>query len=126
MEKSERDPQTESIIACAIEVHKELGPGLLESLYEEALAMEFGIRGLRFFRQVQLPVMYEGIALPASLRVDLVVEDAVVVELKCVEQLLPVHSAQVLSYMRLGGWKKGLLMNFKVATLAGGIRRLVL
>lgn len=88
--------------------------------------MELGIRGLRFLRQVQLPVMYKGFALPASLRVDLVVEDAVVVELKCVEQLLPVHSAQVLSYMRLGGWKKGLLMNFKVATLAGGIRRLVM
>ncbi len=126
MEKAERDPQTESIIACAIEVHKELGPGLLESIYESAMALELGSRGIRFLRQLQLPVLYKGTRIDGTLRVDLLVEDSVVVEVKCVDQLLPVHAAQVLSYMRLGGWSKGLLMNFKVANLAGGIRRLML
>lgn len=120
------DTLSEKIIGCAIAVHRELGPGLLESIYEEALGIELTRLGVSFLRQVPLPVVYKGALLSGSFRVDMVVENTVVVELKCVETLLPVHEAQLLSYLRLGGWKIGLLMNFKSSILKQGLRRILL
>lgn len=117
---------TERIISCALSVHRELGPGLLESIYEEALSIELGDAGLGFLRQVGIPLSYKGRALAGNLRADLVVENSVVLELKTVDAILPVHEAQLLSYLRLGGWKVGLLLNFKTAMLREGIKRLVL
>jgi len=99
---------------------------LLESAYEECLCRELSLRGVRFERQRTLPVEYKGWRLDCGYRLDLVVEDEVVVEVKAVEALLPVHEAQLLSYMKLGGWKVGLLINFNVAMLKEGIRRRVL
>jgi len=117
---------TEKIIGAAIEVHKTIGPGLLESAYEECLAHEMRIRGLNFERQVPLSVAYKGVALDCGYRLDFLVEKAVVVELKAVESLQPIHEAQVLTYLKLGGWTVGLLINFNVSVLKGGIKRLVL
>lgn len=117
---------TEAIIGAAIEVHRELGPGLLESAYEECLCRELEIRGLRFSRQVPLPLKYKGIDLDCGYRVDLIVEDAVVIELKCVEKVLPVHEAQLLTYMRLSGKRVGLILNFLAANLTAGLKRKVL
>ncbi len=126
MEKGKEADLTERIIACAIAVHRELGPGLLESIYEEALTIELAASGLRFVRQVEMPVVYKDTPLSGSFRMDLVVENKVVVELKAVEAILPVHEAQLLSYLRMGGWEVGLLINFKTALLRDGIRRLAL
>jgi len=126
MERGKEAELTERIIACAIAVHRELGPGLLESIYEEALTIELAASGLRFVRQVEMPVAYKGTPLSGSFRMDLVVENRVVVELKAVEAILPVHEAQLLSYLRMGGWEVGLLINFKTALLRDGIRRIVL
>ena len=117
---------TETIIGAAIDVHRELGPGLLESAYEECLCHELHIRGLAFARQVDLPVRYKGLSLDCGYRLDVVVENRVVVELKSTEQLLPVHQAQLLTYLRLSGKRVGLLMNFNVAVLKDGIVRRVL
>jgi GxxExxY protein len=117
---------TESIIGAAVEVHKALGPGLLESAYETCLCREFDLSGLRYQRQVALPVSYKGIALDAGCRADLLVEDAVVVEIKSVESLVPVHEAQLLTYLKLSGRKVGLLMNFNVPVLKEGLVRRVL
>jgi len=117
---------TERIIGCAIEVHRELGPGLLESMYEEALAMELEAAGIPFLRQVEIPVLYKGRELPGKYRLDLLVSSLVVVELKCVEMLLPVHEAQLLTYLKLGDWRTGLLLNFNTALLRDGIRRMVI
>jgi GxxExxY protein len=117
---------TEAIIGAAIEVHRNLGPGLLESAYEECLCHELQLRNLPFRRQVSLPVIYKGIKLECSYRIDLVVNDEVVVELKSVDLLQPIHEAQLLTYMRLGGWKVGLLLNFNVPVLKHGIKRMVL
>ena len=125
-EKGNEEELTERIIACAIAVHRELGPGLLESIYEEAMTVELANGGSQFARQVEIPVSYKGIALSGSFRVDMVIENKVVLELKTVESILPVHEAQLLSYMRLGGWQIGLLLNFKSALLRDGIRRMVL
>jgi GxxExxY protein len=122
----EVDRLTEAIIGAAIEVHRALGPGLLESAYEECLAHELGLRGLPFERQVALPVTYKGVRLDAGYRLDLVVARSVVVELKAVQAIEPIHEAQLLSYLRLGGWKVGLLINFHVPVLKDGIRRRVL
>lgn len=126
MERGKEAELTERIIACAIAVHRELGPGLLESIYEEALTIELATSGLRFVRQVEMPVVYKGTPLSGSFRLDLVVENKVVVELKALEAILPVHEAQLLSYLRMGGWEVGLLINFKTALLRDGIRRLAL
>ncbi|HRZ65253.1 MAG TPA: GxxExxY protein [Spirochaetia bacterium] len=126
MEKGKEAELTERIIACAIAVHRELGPGLLESIYEEALTMELGMNDLLFVRQVEMPVFYKGVALSGCFKADFVVEGKVVLELKSVEHILPVHEAQLLSYMKLGGWDVGLLINFKSAMLRDGIRRIVL
>ncbi|MEJ5226122.1 MAG: GxxExxY protein [Anaerolineales bacterium] len=117
---------TEAVIGAAIEVHRHLGPGLLESAYEECLCHELGLRNIAFQRQVALPVVYKGVQLDCGYRVDLLVKDEVVVELKAVEQLLPIHDAQILTYMRLGGWKVGLSLNFNQPVLKQGIKRLVL
>jgi len=118
---------TEKIIGAVIEVHHALGPGLLESAYEECLCREFNLRGLTFQRQVQLPVEYKGVKLDCGYRLDLIVQDDVVLELKCVEHTLPVHEAQLLTYLKLTGKHVGIIINFNVATLVrGGIVRKVL
>jgi GxxExxY protein len=115
---------TEKIIGSAITVHKQLGPGLLESVYEECLAYEFTRDGLSFQRQLQVPVIYKDIRMECGFRVDLLVEHQVVVELKAVEQLGPLHEAQILTYLKLGGWPVGLLINFNSILLKNGIHRL--
>jgi GxxExxY protein len=123
---SQRDPLTEKIIAAAIEVHRHLGPGLLESVYEDCLCHELRLRGLRFERQIPIPLNYKGLKLESTYRLDIVVENQVVLELKAVEQILPVFKAQLLSYLRLSGKRVGLLINFHVSSVAQGIVRLVL
>jgi GxxExxY protein len=117
---------TGTVIGAAIEVHRALGPGLLESAYEECLCRELSLRKIPFERQRSLPVKYKGVSLDCGYRLDLLVADQVVVEVKAVEKLLPIHEAQLLTYLRLGGWKAGLLLNFNVPALKRGIRRLVL
>ncbi len=117
---------TGEIIGAAIEVHRALGPGLLESAYEECLCHELTLRGVAFQRQVPLPLAYKGTQLDCGYRLDLLVEDTVVVEVKAVQEVLPLHEAQLLTYLRLGGWKVGLLLNFNVPVLRRGIRRLIL
>ena len=116
---------TESIIGAAIDVHNELGPGLLESTYETCLAFELAQRGLKLEQQKSLPVIYRKINLNCSYRMDLFVEDVVIVEIKTVDRLAPIHQAQMLSYLKLSGFKVGLLINFNVRVLRDGIRRLV-
>ncbi len=116
---------TETIIGSAIEVHKHLGPGLLESAYEVCLGYEIANRGLKVVRQMQLPVRYKEVHLDCGYRVDLLVQDSVVVELKVVERLEPIHDAQVLTYSRLSGCKVGLLLNFNTPILREGIKRIV-
>ena len=117
---------TEAVIGAAIEVHKHLGPGLLESAYEECLCHELNLRNIQFQRQVPLPVVYKGTKLDCGYRIDLLVKNEVVVELKAVEGILPIHEAQTLTYMRLGGWKVGLIINFNVPIVVKGVKRLVL
>ena len=117
---------TEQIIGAAIEVHQVLGPGLLESAYEECLCHELKLRGLSFERQRPLPVEYKGIELECSYRLDLLVENVIVVEIKAVSAIEPIHEAQLLTYLRIGGWRIGLLVNFNVPVLKNGIRRRVL
>jgi GxxExxY protein len=118
---------TGNIIGAAIEVHRALGPGLLESAYEECLCREFSLRQMPFQRQVPLPVEYKGVKLDCGYRLDLVVQNEVILELKCVEHLLPVHDAQLLTYLKLTGKRVGMIINFNVAILVkGGIVRKVL
>jgi len=117
---------TTSIIGSAIEVHKLLGPGLLESAYEECLAREFTLRRIPFERQKPMPVVYKEVKLECGYRMDFVVDSRVVVELKVVDSLAPIHAAIVLTYLRLSGCKIGLLMNFNVTVLKNGIRRFIL
>jgi GxxExxY protein len=124
--KKKIDILTDRIIGAAIQVHRELGPGLLESAYEACLFYELCDRSLRVERQKSLPVKYRGIVLDCGYRIDLLVEDKVIIELKAVEQLLPIHRAQVLSYLKLSGCRLGLLINFNVLLLKRGIQRLVL
>lgn len=116
---------TEKVIGCAIKVHRALGPGLLESTYEVCLAHELVKEGLKVKTQVALPVVYDGLRLDAGYRIDMLVEDAVIVELKSIESLHLIHEAQVISYLKLSGKKIGLLINFNVKLLKGGIKRLV-
>jgi GxxExxY protein len=116
---------TEKIIGAAIEVHKALGPGLLESAYEGCLAHELSLANVYFERQVPLPVLYKSLQLDCGYRIDFLVEKTVVVELKAVEGLQPVHQAQLLTYLKLGGWPIGLFINFNVAVLKKGIKRMV-
>jgi len=116
---------TEQIIGAAIAVHKALGPGLLESTYEACLAYELVQRGLKVERQKELPVTYQSVRLDCGYRIDLLVADLVIVELKVVETIAPVHEAQILSYLKLSGCKVGLLINFNVKVLKNGIRRFI-
>ncbi len=120
------DPLTRAIIGAAIEVHRALGPGLLESVYETCLADEFERRGIVFVRQVSLDIEYKGKRLDGGLRIDLLVEDQVVVEIKAVDALNAVHEAQLMTYMRLARKPIGLLMNFNVPVLRDGIKRRIL
>jgi GxxExxY protein len=122
----ELNQMTEAVIGAGIEVHRHLGPGLLESAYEHCLCHELTLQKIPFQRQIRLPVKYKGILLDCGYRIDLLVADQVLVELKSVEKLEPVHEAQLLSYLRLGGWKVGLLMNFNVPVLKDGIKRRML
>lgn len=117
---------TERIIASAIEVHRHLGPGLLESAYEECFCHELHLGGILFERQKPLPLEYKGIKLDCGYRMDIVVDKKVVLELKCVDKITPVHEAQLLTYLRLSNIKVGLIVNFYTAVLKDGIKRLVL
>jgi GxxExxY protein len=121
-----RDPLTEQVIGLAIAVHRELGPGLLESAYEECLCYELKNRGLDFGRQVPLAVSYKGVRLDCGYRIDIVVGRKLLLEIKAVDKLLPIHEAQILTYLRLSRIKVGLLMNFNTIVLKDGIRRIVL
>ncbi|MFA3781574.1 GxxExxY protein [Melioribacteraceae bacterium 4301-Me] len=116
---------TNVIIGCAIEVHKELGPGLLESAYEECLAYELVKRGLKIERQKPVPVVYKEIELECGYRIDILVEDKVVLELKTVDEFNPIHEAQILTYLKFAQKKVGLLINFNVLRLKDGIKRFI-
>jgi len=116
---------TREIIGAAIDVHRTLGPGLLESAYEECLAHELSLRGIRFEKQKPLPVVYKDVKLECGYRMDLLVDGRVVVELKAVDALAPIHDAILLTYLRLSGCQIGLLLNFNVPALKDGVRRLV-
>ena len=114
------------VVEAAFAVHAALGPGLLEGVYEICLLHELQKRGLKAERQVSLPVIYDGLTLEEGLRLDMLVEDALVLELKAVEEILPVHLAQVLTYLKLSGRRLGLLINFNVARIKDGIKRIIL
>ena len=114
------------VIGCAIEVHKHLGPGLLESAYEQCLAHELRVADIPFRLQHAVPVEYKGVHLDCGYRIDVLVDEKIVVEIKSVDQLAPVHEAQLLTYMRLAGMSVGLLVNFNVRVLKDGIKRMVL
>jgi GxxExxY protein len=120
------DELSNKVIGCAIEVHRELGPGLLESTYEQCLAYELNQAKIPFKLQVELPVEYKQIRLDCGYRIDPMADDRLIVELKSVDQLLAIHEAQVLTYMKLAGMKVGLLINFNVAVLKNGVRRFVI
>lgn len=120
------DELSKQIIGAAIEVHRHLGPGLLESAYEEALAREFTIQEISFQRQLAVPLTYKGVKLECGYRVDFLVEDLVIVELKSVESFMPIHKSQALTYLRLMLCKLCLLINFNVPVLKDGINRVVL
>jgi GxxExxY protein len=123
--KAEINDLSREIIGAAIEVHRVLGPGLLESIYEECLAHELSLRGIPFSRQVALPLVYKGVRLESGYRLDMVVKDAIVVELKAIELVLPVHKAKLLSHLRLTQKWLGLLLNFHVPVLQQGFFRVV-
>lgn len=114
------------ILGAAIEVHRELGPGLLESTYEECLCHELSGRGVPFQRQLVLPVNYKSLRLDCGYRVDILVDDKIILELKSVDRMLPIYHAQLTTYLKLSGCRLGLLMNFNVAVLKDGIKRIVL
>ncbi len=122
----DNDVLTEKVIDLAIEVHRQLGPGLLESAYEECLCLELKEAGFAFRRQVPLPVTYKSVRLDCGYRIDIVINGQLIVELKTVERLMPIHDAQLLTYMKLSGIRTGLLLNFNSAVLKDGIRRLML
>ena len=119
----QRSDRTHEIIGCAIEVHREFGPGLLESSYEMAFAKELQLAGLEARRQVPLPLIYKGESLECGYRIDLLIEGAVIVEVKAVDKLLPIHEAQLISYLKLAKIRTGLLINFNVMHLRNGVRR---
>ena len=120
------DELSNRVIGCALEVHRNLGPGLLESTYEQCFAYELKIAGLQFKLQHPLPVEYKGIKLDCGYRIDLLVDNNIIVELKSVDKILPIHQAQLLTYMKLSGISVGLLLNFNVEYLKSGIKRMVL
>ncbi len=120
------NPISEKVIGAAIEVHRHLGPGLLESSYHTCLCRELELRNIAYHTQVALPLEYKGVELARVYVIDLLIEDSLIVEIKSVEKLLPIHLAQLMTYMRLQGVSSGLLMNFNVAILPQGIRRILL
>jgi GxxExxY protein len=122
----EIDELTGKVIGCAIEVHKNLGPGLLESAYERCLSYELTAAGLRNETQKEQAIDYKGLKLDTGYRIDLMVENSVIVEVKSVEKILPIHEAQILTYIKLAGIKVGLLINFNVKKVKDGIKRFVL
>jgi GxxExxY protein len=122
----DKDPLTKIVIGSAIEVHRHLGPGLLESVYEECLCHELSTLGIEFERQVQLPLEYKGVSLEYGLRLDILIPGKLVIELKTVEKIMPIHEAQLLTYLKLASIPTGLLINFNVPVLRDGIRRMVL
>jgi len=126
MRTIENDLLTEKIIGCAIEVHRGLGPGLLESAYEECLCFELGQARLRYEREIPLRIIYKDVRLDCGYRMDIVVEGQIVIELKTVDRLAPIHEAQLLTDLKLSRIKTGLLLNFNSATLREGLRRMVL
>ncbi len=113
------------VIGCAISVHKQLGPGLLESAYQECLMYEIQQKGLKVRKEKPMPIVYKEVKLDHGYRIDLLVEEKVVIEIKTVDNLMPVHMAQVLTYLRLGNYKLGLLLNFQVTILKNGIKRII-
>ena len=123
---SETEAIAKAIVDAAIHVHKALGPGLLESVYEACLCHELGKRNLRFKRQITMPVVYDGLKIDSGLRLDLLVEDVIIVELKAVEHMLPLYQAQLLTYLKLSRKRVGLLINFNVPLLKDGIKRVAL
>jgi len=126
-EKILRDAElTEIIIGAAIDVHKVLGPGLLESAYEECFSYELDLRGVLTERQKSLPLVYKGLKLDCGYRMDVVADSRVLIELKSIEKIMPIHEAQLLTYMKLSGLRTGLLINFNVTILKEGLRRMVL
>jgi len=127
MDGSEKqdDPLTGRIIGAAIEVRRRLGPGLLESTYESCLCYELNFAGLKVKRQIPVPIIYREAKLDSGYRIDMIIEDAVIVEIKSVANLLPVHQAQLLSYLKHNGGGRGLLINFNVKLLKTGIKRLI-
>ncbi len=120
------NPISRRVIGAAIEVHRRLGPGLLESSYHTCLCCELELRGIEYRSQVDLPIEYKGVQVPKGYVIDLLIAGCLIVEIKSVEKLLPNHSAQLLTYMRLQGVPAGLLLNFNVRTLPDGIRRVLL
>ena len=122
----EFDTLSNRVIGCALEVHRNLGPGLLESTYRQCLAFELSLAGLQFQVESPLSVSYKGVLIECGYRLDLFVENALILELKSVERLLPIHDSQLLTYMKLAGVKTGLLMNFNVQYLRDGLKRMVL
>ncbi len=122
---ADHDAIAQQVVDSAFAVHSDLGPGLLESVYEQCLACELEARGIKFRRQVAVPIVYRGMQTDAGFRMDMVVGGLVVVEIKAVETMLPIHEAQLLTYLKLGGFTLGLLINFNVPRLKHGVRRLV-
>jgi len=120
------DPLTRQVIGAAIEVHKALGPGLLESIYEECLCHELELSKLSFKRQVNLPLTYKGKSLKEGYRLDVLVDDSLIIELKAIEAIEPIHEAQLLTYLKLTELKRGLILNFNVPLMRDGIKRMVL
>jgi GxxExxY protein len=123
--KNRANALSNEIIGAAIEVHRELGPGLLESAYEECLCYELGLRGISSERQVPLPVEYKGLKLDCGYRIDLLVDDLIIIELKSVTKIEPVYEAQLLTYLRFKGAWLGMIINFNVPLLKNGIKRIV-
>jgi GxxExxY protein len=121
----ENDPLTEKVIGLAIEVHRNLGPGLLESVYEECLCKELADAGIDFQRQKSIPVVYKDAPMETGFRADIVVGKELLIEVKAVERMLPVHEAQILTYLKFSGFSKGLLVNFNTKLLKDGIKRFV-
>jgi len=122
----EFDKLSNRVIGCALEVHRHLGPGLLESTYEQCLAHELKMSGIPFKLQYPLPVEYKGIKLDCGYRIDMLIDDAIIVELKSLDKILPIHQAQLLTYMKLSSISIGLLINFNVKLIKTGIKRMVL
>jgi GxxExxY protein len=123
--RAKADQLSKELIGAAIEVHRALGPGLLESAYEVCLGHELELRGIAYKRQVALPVTYKGVQLDCGYRLDLLVGDLIIIEIKAVEEVKPIHEAQLLTYLRLKGLWLGLLINFNVPVLKQGIKRIV-